>query len=185
MQSKIFYITSIYIFFFTEETTINGYRIPRRTIIVANLWTINNDSFLYSESSKFDPKRFIDENGKRVKTEGPYPFGVGKYTNLIPILVMGGKALVCFFRFRTEFMLSHHGISSRSNQSRKMLFFLPSQGRLSRKIRSVEITMISALSHCFNIQMLPQTVLKSAVTSFEETSTKQIAGTPYNFKSLG
>lgn len=93
LQSKIFCITSISILFFTEETTINGYRIPRRTIVVANLWTINNDSLLYSESSKFYPKRFIDENGKRAKTEGPYPFGVGMYANLIQILAKVMKHL--------------------------------------------------------------------------------------------
>jgi len=61
-----------------KETTIEGYRIPRRTIVVANHWTVNNDPALYPEPQKFDPMRFIDENGKKIKTEGPYPFGIGK-----------------------------------------------------------------------------------------------------------
>ncbi|KFM81413.1 Cytochrome P450 2C20, partial [Stegodyphus mimosarum] len=71
-----FYITSHYSNF--EETKIQGYRIPRRSIVIANLWTINNDPEIYPEPSKFDPNRFLGKDGKRIKTEGPYPFGIGK-----------------------------------------------------------------------------------------------------------
>lgn len=60
-----------------EETTIQGYRIPKRSVVIANLWSINNDSAIYPEPSIFNPKRFIDENGKKIKTEGPYAFGIG------------------------------------------------------------------------------------------------------------
>lgn len=61
-----------------KETTLRGYRIPKRTIVIANQWTVNNDHALYPEPSKFDPKRFVDKNGKKIKTEGPHPFGIGK-----------------------------------------------------------------------------------------------------------
>ncbi|XP_015905322.1 cytochrome P450 2A13 [Parasteatoda tepidariorum] len=71
-----FSITTHYCNF--KETTINGYRIPERSIFVANLWTINNDPELYPEPKKFNVQRFLDTDGKRIKTEGPYPFSLGK-----------------------------------------------------------------------------------------------------------
>ncbi|GIX83313.1 cytochrome P450 2U1 [Caerostris extrusa] len=57
-----------------EETTIRGYRIPKRSIIIGNLWTINNDPELFPNPSKFDPNRYLGEN---IKSNGPYPFQHG------------------------------------------------------------------------------------------------------------
>ncbi|XP_054713637.1 LOW QUALITY PROTEIN: uncharacterized protein LOC129223095 [Uloborus diversus] len=61
-----------------EETTIEGYRIPRRSLIIANLWTINSDPEMYPDPDKFDPERFLGLVGKKIKHEGHYPFGLGK-----------------------------------------------------------------------------------------------------------
>ncbi|GFU71763.1 vitamin D 25-hydroxylase [Trichonephila clavipes] len=61
-----------------EETTIEGYRIPRRSIIRANLWSINFDPESFPNPEVFNPRRFLDEKGKRIKKDGPYPFTVGK-----------------------------------------------------------------------------------------------------------
>ncbi|KFM82752.1 Cytochrome P450 18a1, partial [Stegodyphus mimosarum] len=36
-----------------EETTIEGYRIPRRSSIIANFWTLNIDPVIYPEPEKF------------------------------------------------------------------------------------------------------------------------------------
>ncbi|GIY29451.1 cytochrome P450 2F3 [Caerostris darwini] len=58
-----------------EETRIQGFRIPKRSIIVGNLWSINNDPELFPNPSKFDPNRYLGEN---LKSDGPYPFSMGK-----------------------------------------------------------------------------------------------------------
>ncbi|XP_054713638.1 uncharacterized protein LOC129223096 [Uloborus diversus] len=61
-----------------EETSILNYRIPRRSTIVANLWSINRDPEIFPNPEKFDYERFVTPDGKRIKRDGPYPFGVGK-----------------------------------------------------------------------------------------------------------
>ncbi|GIY29453.1 cytochrome P450 2F3 [Caerostris darwini] len=71
--AQAFYNTAHYSNF--EETTIRGYRIPKRSIIIGNLWTINNDPELFPNPSKFDPNRYLGEN---LKSNGPYPFSMGK-----------------------------------------------------------------------------------------------------------
>lgn len=65
----------------SEETTINGYRIPKRSIIFADLASIHFDPKEFPNPQKFEPKRFLDEEGRRIKKEGPYPFGVGESLN--------------------------------------------------------------------------------------------------------
>ncbi|XP_015905318.1 cytochrome P450 18a1 [Parasteatoda tepidariorum] len=71
-----FYTTAQYSNY--EDTTVNGYLIPKRSIIYANLWTINNDPVTFPEPEKFDVGRFLGKDGKKIKKEGPYPFGIGK-----------------------------------------------------------------------------------------------------------
>ncbi|CAL1290557.1 unnamed protein product [Larinioides sclopetarius] len=74
--AQAFYNTTHYSNF--EETTIQGYRIPKRSIIVGNLWSINNDPKIFPNPAKFDPSRFLGQNGKKLKSDGPYPFSMGK-----------------------------------------------------------------------------------------------------------
>ncbi|KAG8176041.1 hypothetical protein JTE90_021094 [Oedothorax gibbosus] len=64
----------------TKETTIKGFRIPVHSAIVANLHSINQDPEIFPQPEKFEPNRFLDSSGKRIKVEGPYPFGLGKRT---------------------------------------------------------------------------------------------------------
>ncbi|GIX69330.1 cytochrome P450 2F3 [Caerostris extrusa] len=61
-----------------KETRIDGYLVPRNSLICANLASIHFDPEIYPHPEKFDPKRFLDENGKKINKEGPYPFGLGK-----------------------------------------------------------------------------------------------------------
>ncbi|XP_035234234.1 cytochrome P450 2U1-like [Stegodyphus dumicola] len=61
-----------------EETTIKGYRIPRRSSIIANFWTLNIDPEVYPEPEKFNPGRFLSAEGKRIKSDTPHAFGIGK-----------------------------------------------------------------------------------------------------------
>lgn len=62
----------------TEELEINGYCIPKRSALVYNIGSIHFDPEIYPNPEKFDPERFLDASGKRLKTDGPVPFGVGK-----------------------------------------------------------------------------------------------------------
>ncbi|KAG8182236.1 hypothetical protein JTE90_024169 [Oedothorax gibbosus] len=74
--TTLFPITTIYSNF--KETTINGFRIPERSAIVANIWSMHMDPEVFPQPEKFDPNRFLDSSGKRIKVDGPYPFGLGK-----------------------------------------------------------------------------------------------------------
>ncbi|KAG8183295.1 hypothetical protein JTE90_025995 [Oedothorax gibbosus] len=61
-----------------EETKLNGFRIPKRSILIGNLWSINYDPDIYENPTEFNVNRFLNEGGKRIKTDGPYPFSMGK-----------------------------------------------------------------------------------------------------------
>ncbi|XP_054722846.1 cytochrome P450 18a1-like [Uloborus diversus] len=61
-----------------KDMTIDNYTIPKRSILVANLWSANNDPELYKNPEEFKPERFLSTDGKRDKRDGPYPFGLGK-----------------------------------------------------------------------------------------------------------
>ncbi|XP_055926095.1 cytochrome P450 2C20-like [Argiope bruennichi] len=61
-----------------KETRIDGYLIPSRSLICANLASLHFDSEIFLDPLKFDPKRFLDEHGKRVDKNRHYAFGLGK-----------------------------------------------------------------------------------------------------------
>ncbi|GAV05746.1 hypothetical protein RvY_15827 [Ramazzottius varieornatus] len=62
----------------TEETTLMGYRIPKRCFIMPNFLAVNRDPKLWEEPNEFRPERFLDKSGKLF--EPPYfmPFSIGK-----------------------------------------------------------------------------------------------------------
>ncbi|XP_013774212.1 cytochrome P450 2U1-like [Limulus polyphemus] len=60
------------------ETTLRGYTIPKRSVILANLWNVHRDPIHWPNPDKFDPLRFLDQDGKVIKREGFIPFSVGK-----------------------------------------------------------------------------------------------------------
>ncbi|OVA04097.1 Cytochrome P450 [Macleaya cordata] len=63
----------------SEECVVGGYNIPRGTILLVNLWAIQNDPKLWDEPNKFRPERFetVEGGGSR---EGfkLMPFGSGR-----------------------------------------------------------------------------------------------------------
>ncbi|GBN61637.1 Cytochrome P450 2C39, partial [Araneus ventricosus] len=74
-KAALFLVLTMYSNF--KETTIEGYRIPKRSIITANLYSIHFDPKLFPNPEKFDPGRFLNSEGKRIKVEGgPYLFGL-------------------------------------------------------------------------------------------------------------
>lgn len=50
--------------FAIEDTTLHGYRIPKGTVIMLNLWAASRDPKYFEQPNKFNPYRFLDDQGK-------------------------------------------------------------------------------------------------------------------------
>nr|WQI83140.1 CYP81B303 [Corydalis yanhusuo] len=62
----------------SEECTIGGYKIPRGTMLLVNLWAIQNDPKLWDEPRNFKPERFEGLEGERREGYKLMPFGTGR-----------------------------------------------------------------------------------------------------------
>ena len=64
----------------TTDTELNGYFLAKDTFVLVNLYSLTRDQHIWDEPEKFNPHRFINENGtlKDDLTDKFYPFGVGK-----------------------------------------------------------------------------------------------------------
>ncbi|XP_014218915.1 methyl farnesoate epoxidase [Copidosoma floridanum] len=60
-----------------RDTVLLGYDVPRETVVLINLHSINHDPGLYPEPRAFRPERFLD-NGLRRKDDNLLFFGKGK-----------------------------------------------------------------------------------------------------------
>ncbi|KAL2824856.1 cytochrome P450 [Aspergillus cavernicola] len=64
-----------------EETTYNGYRIPKGSVIVPNIWTISREEAVFGpDPDDFIPDRWLNEDGKTLKALPPAAFGYGRRT---------------------------------------------------------------------------------------------------------
>ena len=63
-----------------KDVHFHGYLIPKDTIIMANLYGIMNDPEIWGDPGVFRPERFLDADGKSVKSafENVVPFSTGK-----------------------------------------------------------------------------------------------------------
>ena len=64
------------------DTTVNGYRVPRGTWVFVNRWGVHSSTRYWNEPSKFDPTRFLDQQGQVLHNEALVPFGIGKLARL-------------------------------------------------------------------------------------------------------
>uniref|UniRef100_A0A1I7TAU0 CYtochrome P450 family n=1 Tax=Caenorhabditis tropicalis TaxID=1561998 RepID=A0A1I7TAU0_9PELO len=62
----------------TKDAVINGIPIKKGTGIIPQISTVMLDEQVFPDPYKFNPDRFIDENGKLKKVEELVPFSVGK-----------------------------------------------------------------------------------------------------------
>ncbi|XP_067277957.1 cytochrome P450 1B1 [Pseudorasbora parva] len=64
----------------TTDTSINGYRIPKDTVIFVNQWSLNHDPTKWNQPEVFNPQRFLEEDGMLNKdlTTNVMIFSVGK-----------------------------------------------------------------------------------------------------------
>lgn len=61
----------------SEECSIGGFHVPRGTMLLVNMWAIQNDPNLWEEPSKFKPERFQGLEEERDKYM-LLPFGAGR-----------------------------------------------------------------------------------------------------------
>ncbi len=63
----------------TKEIHINGYTIPKGSKVICNLRRFMRDPAVFEEPDRFNPDRFLSEDGKSIrKFEHMTPFGIGK-----------------------------------------------------------------------------------------------------------
>ncbi|XP_076048581.1 cytochrome P450 2L1-like isoform X2 [Oratosquilla oratoria] len=63
----------------SEDTDLEGYILPKGSIVMANIFSCHFDSRYWKYPVKFYPEHFIDENGKcMTKREGFLPFSIGR-----------------------------------------------------------------------------------------------------------
>ncbi|XP_034236789.1 methyl farnesoate epoxidase-like [Thrips palmi] len=62
----------------SEDVEMNGYTIPKDSMILISLWSVLNDQKHWGDPEVFRPERFIDASGKYVKDPWMIQFGQGK-----------------------------------------------------------------------------------------------------------
>ncbi|XP_022089645.1 cytochrome P450 2J3-like [Acanthaster planci] len=63
----------------SQDTTLQGYDIPKGSVIMPNMWGLSTDSELWDEPEAFRPERFLDETEQNViKHEAHIPFSIGR-----------------------------------------------------------------------------------------------------------
>ncbi|XP_012879182.1 PREDICTED: cytochrome P450 2U1 [Dipodomys ordii] len=62
----------------SEKTVLQGYTIPKGTMVLPNLWSIHRDPAIWEKPDDFYPNRFLDDQGQLIKKETFIPFGIGK-----------------------------------------------------------------------------------------------------------
>lgn len=64
----------------TTDTSINGYSVPKDTVVFVNQWSINHDPKLWADPDAFDPERFLTAEGALNKdlTGSVLIFSLGK-----------------------------------------------------------------------------------------------------------
>ncbi|XP_046454333.1 methyl farnesoate epoxidase-like isoform X1 [Daphnia pulex] len=61
-----------------KETQLQGFTIPKGSILAINLDSASNDATAWKDPENFRPERHLDENGKVIKNENLIPFGLGR-----------------------------------------------------------------------------------------------------------
>ncbi|KAI6174317.1 (pine wood nematode) hypothetical protein [Aphelenchoides besseyi] len=62
----------------TREVVIANCKLPKGTVVIPQVSVLMNDPKIFPEPKKFNPDRFIDENGKLKRCDELMPFSIGK-----------------------------------------------------------------------------------------------------------
>ncbi|XP_039248612.2 cytochrome P450 2H2-like [Styela clava] len=60
-----------------EEAALNKYTIPKNTTVCPNIWSVHFDPKNFENPREFRPERFLDRDGKFIKSNHVIPFSVG------------------------------------------------------------------------------------------------------------
>lgn len=74
-----------------------GYDVPKGTTVLINHWALHHDPKRWEDPDKFDPTRYLDENGKQNPTKPPswLPFSAGRRVCLGEMLAKPEILLMC------------------------------------------------------------------------------------------
>lgn len=61
-----------------EDTTLGGYFIPKGTLMLPCFWSAHRDLQVWQNPEKFQPERFLDQDGNLLKKDFSIAFGAGK-----------------------------------------------------------------------------------------------------------
>ena len=62
-----------------KDTSLAGYRVPKDTVVLANLMNVHLDSSCWENRNSFDPRRHIDADGQLITNSGNFlPFSAGR-----------------------------------------------------------------------------------------------------------
>ncbi|XP_017762815.1 PREDICTED: methyl farnesoate epoxidase-like [Eufriesea mexicana] len=61
-----------------KNTILNGYTIPKDTVILLDFHSVHNDQVYWDHPEEFQPQRFLDVNGRFCQNNSNIPFGLGK-----------------------------------------------------------------------------------------------------------
>nr|XP_002128140.1 cytochrome P450 2D28-like [Ciona intestinalis] len=61
----------------SKDTMVMGYKIPKDTIVLTNIWGIHHDEKLWKNPYDFNPERHLDSNGKFIKSSKVIQFNIG------------------------------------------------------------------------------------------------------------
>ncbi|XP_075877998.1 vitamin D 25-hydroxylase [Nelusetta ayraudi] len=62
----------------SQDASVNGYSIPKGTMVITNLYSVHFDEKYWSDPGVFSPQRFLDSNGNFVRREAFLPFSLGR-----------------------------------------------------------------------------------------------------------
>lgn len=63
----------------SKETSLGGYKIPKATLVIVNLWAVNHDPRVFHNPHVFNPYRFLNDDGEvcEKKSKFQMPFSIG------------------------------------------------------------------------------------------------------------
>lgn len=104
-----------------EDTVFRGYRIPKRTLIMNNIYSATLDPTHWDKPAQFDPDRFLDEEGNYKENEALIPFSTGPriclgetFAKMEVFLVM--CMFLQEFTFEKENINVRHSMAPKPNQ---------------------------------------------------------------------
>ncbi|XP_066279157.1 cytochrome P450 2U1-like [Branchiostoma lanceolatum] len=62
----------------SQDVELRGYHIPAGTQVLVNLWSVHMDPAHWTDPDRFDPTRFLNEQGKVIRPEQFLPFSIGR-----------------------------------------------------------------------------------------------------------